>query len=63
MLPVVWHSFENVVSHIKRGLNGKISRIKCIKKIFVSKKDDVTDECRKLHNAELHALYSLPTLT
>ena len=31
---------------------------KVLKKIFGAKKDKITDEWRKLHNAELHALYS-----
>ena len=35
---------------------------KDITKIFVAKKDKITRECRKLHNAELHALYSLPNI-
>ena len=29
-----------------------------IRKIFETKRDEITGECRKLHNAELHALYS-----
>ena len=32
-------------------------------KIFGSKKDEITGEWRKLHNAELHALYSSPNIT
>ena len=31
-------------------------------KIFGAKKDDITGEWRKLHNAELHALYSSPNI-
>jgi hypothetical protein len=30
--------------------------------IFVSKRDDVTGERRKLHNEELHILYSSPNI-
>jgi hypothetical protein len=29
-----------------------------LKRIFGPKKDDVTGECKKLHNEELHNLYS-----
>ena len=31
-------------------------------KIFGAKKDEITGEWRKLHNAELHALYSSPNI-
>ena len=31
---------------------------KVIRKIFGAKRDEITGELRKLHNAELHALYS-----
>ena len=33
---------------------------KVLRKIFRVKKDGITGEWRKLHNAELHALYSSP---
>ncbi|KAJ4445090.1 hypothetical protein ANN_06889 [Periplaneta americana] len=35
---------------------------KVLRKIFVAKRDEVTGEWRKLHNAELHALYSSPDI-
>ena len=35
---------------------------KVLRKIFEAKKDEITGEWRKLHNAELHALYSLPNI-
>ena len=35
---------------------------KVLRKIFGAKKDEITGEWRKLHNAELHALYSLPNI-
>ena len=31
-------------------------------KIFGTKKDEITGESRKLHNAELHALYCTPNI-
>ncbi|KAJ4441462.1 hypothetical protein ANN_11317 [Periplaneta americana] len=33
-----------------------------LKKIFEAKRNEVTGEWRKLHNAELHTLYSLPNI-
>ena len=35
---------------------------KVLRKIFGAKKDEITGEWRKLHNAELHALYSSPII-
>ncbi|KAJ4438705.1 hypothetical protein ANN_14652 [Periplaneta americana] len=35
---------------------------KVLKKIFGAKRDEVTGEWRKLHNTELHALYSSPDI-
>ena len=35
---------------------------KVIRKIFGAKKDEITGEWRKLHNTELHALYSSPNI-
>ncbi|KAJ4439199.1 hypothetical protein ANN_07316 [Periplaneta americana] len=35
---------------------------KVLRKIFGAKRDEVTGERRKLHNAELHALYSSPDI-
>ena len=39
--------------HILRVFENKVLR-----KIFGAKRDEITREWRKLHNAELHALYS-----
>jgi hypothetical protein len=33
-----------------------------LRKIFGLKRDEVTEEWRKLHNEELHDLYSLPSI-
>ncbi|KAJ4446906.1 hypothetical protein ANN_13607 [Periplaneta americana] len=35
---------------------------KVLRKVFEAKRDEVTGEWRKLHNAELHALYSSPDI-
>ena len=35
---------------------------KILRKIFEAMRDEITGEWRKLHNAELHALYSSPTI-
>jgi hypothetical protein len=33
-----------------------------LRRIFVPKRDEVTGDWRKLHNEELHNLYSLPSI-
>jgi hypothetical protein len=33
-----------------------------IRRLFGPKKDQLTGECRKLHNEELHILYSSPNI-
>ena len=35
---------------------------KVLRKIFAAKKDEITGEWRKLHNGELHPLYSSPNI-
>jgi hypothetical protein len=35
---------------------------RAVKRIFGPKSDEVTGECRKLHNEELHDLYSSPSI-
>ena len=35
---------------------------KVVRKIFGAKRDEIAREWRKLHNAELHALYSSPNI-
>jgi hypothetical protein len=33
-----------------------------LRRVFLPKRDEVTGECRKLHNEELNDLYSLPNI-
>jgi hypothetical protein len=37
-------------------------RYLCLRRVFGSKRDEVTGEWRKLHNEELNDLYSLPNI-
>jgi hypothetical protein len=48
----------NLVSHAKRRLRVFENRV--LRRIFGPKRDEVTGEWRKLHNEELHNLYSSP---
>ena len=40
----------------------RVFKNKVFRKIFGAKRDEITGEWRKLHNAELHALYSSPNI-
>jgi hypothetical protein len=46
-----------LVSHIKGREENRVLR-----RIFEPKRDEVTGEWRKLHNEELHILYSSPSI-
>ena len=48
----------------KCGLHAelKVFENKVLKKIDGAKKNEITGEWRKLHNAEIHALYSSPNI-
>ena len=35
---------------------------KVLRKIFGTKRDEITEEWKKVHNADLYALYSLPNI-
>jgi hypothetical protein len=49
-----------LVSHAKGRLRAFDNRV--LRRIFGPKRDDVTGEWRKLHNEELHNLYSSPDI-
>ena len=51
-----------MVSHLERGEKVKGVENKVLRKIFWAKRDGTTREWRKLHNAELHIVYSLPNI-
>ena len=43
---------------LKRGTELRLFEIKVLTKIFGIKRDEITGEWRKLHNAELHEFHS-----
>ena len=47
-----------MVSHLERVAEVKDFKNKVLRKIFGTKRDEITGEWRNLHNAELGALYS-----
>ncbi|KAJ4439494.1 hypothetical protein ANN_07618 [Periplaneta americana] len=60
ILPVVLYGCETCTLTLREEQRLTVFENKVLRKIFGAKRDEVTGECRKLHNAELHALYSSP---
>jgi hypothetical protein len=51
-----------LVSNIKGEHRLRVFENRVLRNIFGLKRDEVTEEWRKLHNKELHNLYSLPNI-
>ncbi|KAJ4431620.1 hypothetical protein ANN_20219 [Periplaneta americana] len=62
ILPVVLYGCETWTLTLKEEHRLRVFENKVLRKIFGAKRDEVTGEWRKLHNTELHALYSLPDI-
>ncbi|KAJ4428289.1 hypothetical protein ANN_24307 [Periplaneta americana] len=62
ILPVVLYSCETWTLILREEHRLRVFENKVLRKIFGAKRDEVTGEWRKLHNTELHALYSSPDI-
>ena len=62
ILPVVLYGCETWSFTLREEHRLRVSENKVLRKIFGAKEDEITGEWRKLHNAELHALYSSPNI-
>ncbi|KAJ4450785.1 hypothetical protein ANN_02215 [Periplaneta americana] len=62
ILPVVLYGCETWTLTLREEQRLGVFENKVLRKIFGAKRDEVTGEWRKLHNAELHALYSSPDI-
>jgi hypothetical protein len=51
-----------LVSDIKGGSRERVFENRVLTRIFGPKRDEVTGDWRKLHNEELHNLYSSPSI-
>ena len=58
ILPVVLYSCETCSLTLREEQRLMVFENKVLRKIFGAKRDEITGKLRKLHNAELHALYS-----
>ncbi|KAJ4443767.1 hypothetical protein ANN_05545 [Periplaneta americana] len=62
ILPVVLYGCETWTLTLREEHRLRVFENKVFRKIFGAKRDEVTGEWRKLHNTELHALYSSPDI-
>ncbi|KAJ4435351.1 hypothetical protein ANN_17964 [Periplaneta americana] len=62
ILPVVLYGCETWTLTLREEQGFGVFENKVLRKIFGAKRDEVTGEWRKLHNTELHALYSSPDI-
>ncbi|KAJ4439489.1 hypothetical protein ANN_07613 [Periplaneta americana] len=62
ILPVVLYGCETWTLTLREEQRLRVFENNVLRKIFGAKRDEVTGEWRKLHNAELHALYTSPDI-
>ena len=62
ILPVVLYGCETWSLTLRKELRLRILENRVLRRIFGSKRDEVTGEWRKQHNEELNDLYSLPSI-
>ncbi|KAJ4433414.1 hypothetical protein ANN_15673 [Periplaneta americana] len=62
IFPVVLYGCETWTLTLREEHRLRVFENKVLRKIFGAKRDEVTGEWRKLHNAELHTLYSSPDI-
>ncbi|KAJ4431422.1 hypothetical protein ANN_20019 [Periplaneta americana] len=62
MLLVVLYGCESWTLTLREERRLRVFETKVLRKIFGAKRDEVTGEWRKLHNTELHALYTSPDI-
>ncbi|KAJ4427675.1 hypothetical protein ANN_25324 [Periplaneta americana] len=62
ILPVLLYGCETWTLTLREEHRFRVFENEVLRKIFGAKRDEVTGEWRKLHNTELHALYSSPDI-
>ncbi|KAJ4425878.1 hypothetical protein ANN_27504 [Periplaneta americana] len=62
ILPVVLYACETWTLTLREEHRLRVFENKVLRKIFGAKRDEFTGEWRKLHNTELHELYSSPDI-
>ncbi|KAJ4430586.1 hypothetical protein ANN_19174 [Periplaneta americana] len=62
ILPVVLYGCETWTLTLREEQRLRVFENKVFRTTFGAKRDEITGEWRKLHNAELHSLYSSPDI-
>ena len=62
ILPVVLYGCETWSFTLREERRLKMFENRVLRRIFGPKRDEVTGECRKLHNEELNDLYFSPNI-
>jgi hypothetical protein len=62
ILPVVLYGCETWSVILREGPKLRVFENRVLRRIFGPKRDEVTGGWRKLHNEELHGLYSWPSI-
>jgi hypothetical protein len=62
ILPVVLYGCETWSLTLREEYRIRVFENRVLRRIFGTKRDEVTGEWRKLHNKELHNLYSSPDI-
>jgi hypothetical protein len=62
ILPVVLYGCETWSLTLRKKHRLRVSENRVLRRIFGPTRDEVTGEWRKLHNEELHTLYSSPDI-
>jgi len=62
ILPVVLYGFETWSLTLRKERRLRVFENRVLRRVFGSKRDEVTGEWGKLHNEELRDLYSLPSI-
>ena len=62
ILPVVLHGCDTWPLALREEHRLRVFENKVLRKLFGVKRDEITGEWRKFHNAELNALYSSPNI-
>jgi hypothetical protein len=62
ILPVVLYGCESWSHTLREECRLRVFENKVLRRIFGPKRDEVTGEWRRLHNKDLYALYSSPSI-
>ncbi|KAJ4450192.1 hypothetical protein ANN_01599 [Periplaneta americana] len=62
ILPVIFYDCETWTLTLREEHRLRVFENKVLRKIFGAKRDEVTEEWRKIHNTELHTLSSSPDI-